>query len=145
MATDEAAIERLQISAVDGRAENGRYRQDQLHSLHRILRAEAGKICAALQVDSNSPATEVETEFYLAMEAIRHFYESLDFDEDLKHEYSVANGRNNLNRRVALGLVVISPTSHTRFYSVVTPLAAAIAAGNCVLLDVSSRVLEFFL
>lgn len=143
MASDEAAIERLQMSAVDGRAENGRFRQDQLHSLHRALREEAGKICAALQSDSGSSAAEVETEFYLAMEAIRHFYETLDFDKDLKDEYSVVYGKDNLNRRVGLGVVVIRPTSHTRFYSIVTPIAAAIAAGNCILLDVRSWIAIF--
>lgn len=142
MASDEAAIERLQMSAVDGRAENGRFRQGQLQSLHRALREEAGKICAALQADSGSSTAEVETEFYLAMEAIRHFYDSLDFDTDLKDEYSVAHGKDNSNRRVGLGVVIIKPTSHTRLYSIVTPLAAAIAAGNCVLLDVSSWCLQ---
>lgn len=138
MASDEAAIERLQITAVDGRAENGRFRQDQLHSLHGALRQEAGRICAALQADSNSSAAEVETEFYLAMEAIRHFYETLDFEKTLKDEYSVTQGKDNVNRRVGVGIVVIRPTSHTRFYSIVNPLAAAIAAGNCALLEVSS-------
>ncbi|KAJ4418637.1 hypothetical protein N0V82_005428 [Gnomoniopsis sp. IMI 355080] len=142
MASDEAAIERLQMSAVDGRAENGRFRQDQLQSLHRALREEAGKICAALQADSDLSAAEVETEFYLAMEAIRHFYDSLDFDKDLKDEYSVVHGKDNSNRRVGLGVVIIKPTSHTRLYSVVTPLAAAIAAGNCVLLDLSTTLLQ---
>lgn len=137
MASDEVAIERLQMSAVDGRAENGRFRQDQLQSLHGALRQEAGRICAALQADSDSSAAEVETEFYLAMEAIRHFYGTLDFDKNLKGEYGVVHGKDNLNRRVAVGFVVIKPTSHTRFYSIVTPLAAAIAAGNCILLEVS--------
>lgn len=138
MSSDEAAIERLQMSVVDGRAENGRFRQDQLQSLHKTLREEAGQICAALQTDSNSSAAEVETEFYLAMEAVRHFYGTLDFEKDLQEEYSVVSGKDNLRRRVGLGLVVIRPTSHTRLYSVVTPLAASIAAGNCNLLEVSS-------
>ncbi|KAJ4388997.1 hypothetical protein N0V93_006459 [Gnomoniopsis smithogilvyi] len=142
MASDEAAIERLQMSAVDGRAENGRFRQDQLFSLHQTLREEAGKICAALQADSDSSAAEVEIEFYLAMEAIKHFYDTLNFEKDLKDEYSVAHGKDNLNRRVGLGVVVIRPTSYTRFYSIVTPLAAAIAAGNCVLLDLSTTLLQ---
>lgn len=137
MATDAAAIERLQMSVVDGRTENGRYRQDQLQSLHRILREEAGQICAALQADSRASASEAEAEYYLAMDAARHFYETLNFEKDLEEEYSVARGKDNLNRRLGVGLVAIRPTSHTRFYSVVTPLAAAIAAGNCVLLEVS--------
>lgn len=143
MASDEAAVQRLQMSAVDGRAENGRFRQDQLQSLHGALRQEAGRICAALQADSDSSAAEVETEFYLAMEAVRHFYETLDFDKNLRDEYSVTHGKDHVNRRVGVGIVVLKPTSHTRFYSIVTPLAAAIAAGNCIILEVGSVFLGF--
>lgn len=138
MATDAAAIERLQTSVVDGRTENGRYRQYQLHALHKILREEAGQICAAIQTDSKAPASEVETEYYLAMETVRHFYSTLDFEKDLEEEYRVVHGKDNPDRRLGVGLVVLRPTSHTRFYSVVTPLAAAVAAGNCVVLEVSS-------
>lgn len=135
-ATD-AAIERLQMAVIDGRTENVRYRQDQLQGLHKALRDEAGAICAALSRDSPSSTAEVEAEFYLAMDAVRHFYESLDFERALEEEYSVAHGKNNEGRRLGVGLVVIRPTSHTRFYSIVTPLAAAISAGNCVILEVS--------
>lgn len=139
MASDTAAIERLQASVVDGRTENGRYRQDQLQRLHRTLREEASQITAALVADSRSSSSEVDAEYFLGMEAVRHFYDSLDFEKDLKEEYSVVRGEDNLTRRVGAGLVVIRPTSHTRFYSIVTPLAAAIAAGNCVILEVSLR------
>lgn len=137
MASDAAAIDRLQASVVDGRTENGRYRQDQLQRLHRSLREEASQITAALLADSKSSSSEVDAEYYLGMEAVRHFYDSLDFGRDLKEEYSVVRGEDNVTRRVGAGLVVIRPTSHTRFYSIVTPLAAAIAAGNCIILEVS--------
>lgn len=122
---------------MDGRTENGRYRQDQLQRLHRTLREEASQIIAALVADSKSSSSEVDAEYYLGMEAVRHFYDSLDFEKDLKDEYSVVRGEDNLKRRVGAGLVVIRPTSHTRFYSILAPLAAAIAAGNCVILEVS--------
>ncbi|CAN8095659.1 unnamed protein product [Discula destructiva] len=142
MASDAQAIERLQISVVDGRTENGRYRQNQLHALHQVLREEASQICAALQADSSSSAAEVEVEFYLGMEAVRHFYQTLDFEKDLDTEYSVAHGKDNTERRVGVGLVVLKPTSHTRFYSIITPLSAAVAAGNCVLLELPDTMLH---
>ncbi|KUI56751.1 Aldehyde dehydrogenase, dimeric NADP-preferring [Cytospora mali] len=137
---ESTAIERLQMSVVDGRTESGRYRQYQLQALHESLREQAGNICSALLADSKSPSAEVETEYYLAMNAVRHFYDSLDFEGELKEEYSVVHGKDNLSRRVGVGLVVIRPTSHTRFYSIVTPLAAAIAAGNCVILELPDNV-----
>ncbi|KAG8159435.1 hypothetical protein KVR01_011096 [Diaporthe batatas] len=137
MASDTAAIDRLQDSVVDGRTENGRYRQDQLQRLHSTLREQASQVIAALVAASKSCSAEADAEFYLGMEAVRHFYDSLDFEKDLKDEYNVVRGEDNLERRVGAGLVVIRPTTHTRFYSIVTPLAAAIAAGNCIILELS--------
>ena len=131
-----AAVERLQAAVVDGTPENVRYRQDQLQALHGALLEEASAIRGALAKDSLASAVEVETEFYLTVEAVRHFYDGLDFKRELEGEYRVANGKDNADRRVGLGLVVIRPTSHTRLYSIITPLAAAIAAGNCIILEV---------
>ena len=142
----EQAFERLQGAVIDGRTENIRFRQNQLQSLHKTLRDEASTICGALAQNQLSSATEVETEFYLAMDAVRHFYDTLDFDRGLEEEYNAANGKDNKGRRVGAGLVIIRPTTHTRFYSIVNPLAAAIFAGTCVILEVSMepRVLEAF-
>lgn len=130
------AVELLQMSVADGRTENGRWRQRQLQELHKVLREEAGQICSALLADSQSTSAEVETEYYLAMDALRHFYEGVNFEDELEEEYSVAHGKDNLDRRIGVGMVVLKPTGHTRFYSIITPLAAAIAAGNCVILEV---------
>lgn len=138
----ELAIERLESAVVDGRTENVRYRQDQLQSLHKTLREEASAICRALSQDSRSSSVEVEAEFYLAMDTVRHSYETLDFDKELEEEYNVARGQDNKSRRVGAGLVVIRPTSHTRFYSIVNPVAAAISAGNCVILELQDTLLE---
>ncbi|KAK8067053.1 hypothetical protein PG997_013800 [Apiospora hydei] len=139
---DIPAIERLQDAVTDGRAENIRYRQNQLQSLHASLREEAGSICSALAKDAQSSAAEVETEYYLAMDAVRHFYDSLNFAEEHEKEYAVTHGKDNATRRLGAGLVVIRPTSHTRFYSIVTPLAAAISAGNCVIVELQDTLLQ---
>ena len=96
MASIPAAIDRLQLSVIDGRAENVRYRQDQLHALHRALRAEADGIRAALRCDTGFSAAEVEVECALALEGVRHFYETLDFQRDLQDEYSVARGKEEI-------------------------------------------------
>jgi hypothetical protein len=82
----------------------------------------------------------VEAEFFLTMDAVRHFYESLDFQTELEQEYRLAHGKDNENRRVGAGLVIIRPTSHTRLYSIISPLAASISAGNCVLVEVGSGI-----
>jgi len=133
----EQAFERLQGAVVDGRTENIRFRQNQLQSLHKTLREEASAVCSALAQNPLSSTTEVEAEFSLAMDSVRHCYDSLDLDQELEEEYKIANGKDNKSRRVGAGLVIIRPTTHTRFYSIVNPLAAAISAGNCVILEVS--------
>lgn len=127
----------LRASVEEGRSENVRYRQDQLQSLHAALRDSATAITAAIAVDSGCSPQDADAEFYLGTDALKKSYESLKFEQSLKDEYSVAHGKNNINRRVALGLVAIRPSRHSRLHSVLTPLVAAVAAGNCVLLEVS--------
>ncbi len=136
LSNSETALERLEATIIDGRAENVRFRQDQLQNLHRALCEEEDGIRSALSADSSvlTPA-EIETEYALTLDAIRHFYDSLDFDRELEDEYRIANGKTYKNRRVPIGIVLIRPTRHTRLFSVVVPLAAAIAAGNCVVLE----------
>ncbi|KAM7199235.1 hypothetical protein V8F20_005837 [Naviculisporaceae sp. PSN 640] len=143
----KAALERIAESVTDGRAENVRYRQEELFSLHASLVEHAPFICQALATVPRTESDErreeavheAEVEYYLTLDAVRHFYDSLDFDKELEDEYAVTNGRNYENRRVGYGMVVIRPTRHTRFYSVVVPLAAALSAGNCVVVEVKPR------
>jgi hypothetical protein len=138
----QGGIDRLRAATIDGRTDNVRYRQNQLQSLHATLRNNVEKILSAISEDVGSSHlqdnnSEASCEFYLASNAIRRLYESLDFKQSLKDEYQVANGADYLTRRVGKGLVVIRPTAHTRFYSIICPLATAITAGNCVCLEVS--------
>ncbi|CAM1508470.1 Fc.00g053180.m01.CDS01 [Cosmosporella sp. VM-42] len=137
-----AAIERLQDAVVDGRAETIRFRQNQLQSLHLELRNNEVAIRAAMAKDTAASTAEVETEFFLAMEAVRHFYEGINFEKSLEDEYLVKEGKDNLQRRVGYGLVVLRPTSHTRLFSVLSPLAAALAAGCCVILELQGSLLN---
>ncbi|KAK6071027.1 putative aldehyde dehydrogenase [Seiridium cupressi] len=140
MASSETAIERLQMAVVDGRTENVRYRQGQLQSLSAALRDDVEKIASALADDSKGSPKEVEVEYYLAMNTVRHFYDTLNFEMEYTREYQVVHGKDNAMRREGVGLVLIRPTNHTRFYSIIAPLAAAISAGNCVALELQDTV-----
>lgn len=133
----QQGMDNLLGAVIDGRTDNIRYRQNELHRLHTSLGDKASLICAAITADISSTAVEAETEFFLAMDSIRKSYYTLDFDRSIKDEYLVTTGEDNPERSKGVGLVTIRPTSHSKFYSVVAPLAAAIAAGNCVLLEVS--------
>jgi hypothetical protein len=106
MATNfESSFELLRAAAIYGRTTNIRYRQNELQSLHAALRNDAESICAAIQNDSQSSGAnaESEAEYYLAIDAVAHFYEVLDFDKALKDEYMISTGEDNPNRRVGKG------------------------------------------
>jgi len=133
-------IEQLRAAVIDGRTENVRYRQNELYRLHELLRTSVRGLLSAISADAHDSSvdvnTESEAEYYLAMNAVQQLYDSLDFEKSLKQEYLVANGIDNRDRRIGKGLVLIRPTTHTRFYSVIVPIATAIAAGNCICLEV---------
>ena len=59
-----------------------------------------------------------------------------NFEKSIEEEYIISHNKGNLQRRVPYGLVFIRPQMHTRFFSIISAVAAAIAAGNCVLLEV---------
>lgn len=129
-------MEAIRGSVIDGRVENVRYRQNQLQQLHAALRINADRVCDAISKHAYSSKTASEREFYLAMDSVNKAYGTLDFDHALKEEYLVKEGKDNLSRKVGLGLIAIRPGTHSRLYSIVTPLSMAIAAGNCVFLEV---------
>ncbi|GKT85121.1 LOW QUALITY PROTEIN: aldehyde dehydrogenase [Colletotrichum tofieldiae] len=133
----DSAVERLLDTVVDGRAEGIRFRQDNLTSLHHELRKESAALTAAQEKDTGASKAEIEAEYFLALEAVRHFYESLDFAKELETEYLVAHGKDNASRRTGAGLVIIRPTTYTRLFSILSPLAGALAAGSVVALECS--------
>ncbi|KAK1984356.1 Aldehyde/histidinol dehydrogenase [Colletotrichum cereale] len=136
----DSAIENLLDTVVDGRAEGIRFRQDNLLSLHNELRKESSALTAAQEKDTGASKAEIEAEHFLALEAVRHFYESLDFAKELETEYLVAHGKDNANRRTGAGLVIIRPTTYTRLFSILSPLAAALAAGSVVALELEDSL-----
>ncbi|KIN09139.1 hypothetical protein OIDMADRAFT_73037, partial [Oidiodendron maius Zn] len=136
----DAKIDRLLAAVVDGRTTNVRYRQNELHRLYAGLKVEKEAVCDAIMRSSAVSTSEALQEYSLALDSIRQSYETLDFENSMKEEYLVATGRNNLFRRVGLGLIAIRAQEHSRVYSVIGPLAAAIAAGNCVLWEMGSAL-----
>ncbi|TVY12938.1 Aldehyde dehydrogenase family 3 member B1, partial [Lachnellula arida] len=135
MVSLQDGIDTLRSAAIDGRTENVRHRQNELLKLHSGLSGMSSSICDAISKDSGVSASDAEKEFVLAMDAVQKIYETLDFERSLEDEYLVKEGKDNLSRMVGVGIVAIRPINHTRLYSIVCPLAAAIAAGNCVLLE----------
>jgi acyl-CoA reductase-like NAD-dependent aldehyde dehydrogenase len=132
-------LDRVKAAAVDGRAHNVFYRQQEIESLCRTLLENAEKIRQAIISDYNYDPREVAVEFDLALTAVRTNYALLQPKKSHKDEYAVANGKDAARNRVPVGIVCIEPTAHTIFFSTIAPLSAALAAGNCVIVVVSSN------
>ena len=130
------SFDRLQAAAIDGRAHNVFYRQQQIESLCGTLLENTDKIHEAITSDTGNTFSEVTVEFNLALAAVRADYASLQPTKAREEEYAIANGKNAAQAKVPVGVVYIEPATHTLFYSTIVPLSAAIAAGNCVILQV---------
>jgi acyl-CoA reductase-like NAD-dependent aldehyde dehydrogenase len=129
------AIARLRGARIDGRTENVRYRQSQLQYLHRELASIANDLRGAIRKDANFSESEANVEFAAGMTCVKRAYESLDFDQALEDEYNPTKGLDYPHRRAALGIVYVRPAKAFPFYNILAPVSAAIAAGDCVLLQ----------
>ncbi|CAK96585.1 uncharacterized protein An07g01400 [Aspergillus niger] len=134
-------FQRIVAAEIDGRCQNIRYRQNQYHSLQSALVQNIEQIKEAIAADSGNSPEEVRAEICLAFKEIRTHYASLDLKKDLEEEYRVANGKDNYDGKRGVGIVYIVPSSHTMFFSVVAALSAAIAAGNCVILELTKNTM----
>lgn len=127
----------IESAATDGRARAPRYIQRQLANLHKAITTNAKQIQDVIVVDTNVRSQEAQLEIYLAVSTVKDLYDSFSVEEALSKEYQVARGEDWRDRNDAVGVVYLRPQSHTLLYSIVSPLANAIAAGNCVVIEVS--------
>ncbi|KAJ5912896.1 aldehyde dehydrogenase PutA [Penicillium tannophilum] len=128
---------RILAAEIDGRMHSIRYRQTQFHRLQSALVQHIEEIKDAILEESGHFLEEVSAEICLALDEIRTHYTSLDLDKDLQEEYSIAHGKDRRGGRRGAGIVYIIPIDHTLFYSVISVLAAALAAGNCIILELA--------
>lgn len=129
---------RLISAEIDGRTQNTRYRQNQFHRLQSVLVDHIDEIKEAIQADSGHGPEEAQAEICLALEELRTHYCALNLEQDLEREYRAAAGKDNVDAVRGVGIVYIVPCTHTIFFSVTCALSAAIAAGNCVVVEVIS-------
>lgn len=130
----------LRAAALDGRTRNIYYRQAQLEYLQKSLTKEASAIQEAIVKDSGVTSAEAKIEFSLALGALRDRYAELDPKKELEIEYKIAKKMNAAESSVGAGIVIIEPATYNVFYSVVAPMSAAIAAGNCLIVRVGRMV-----
>jgi acyl-CoA reductase-like NAD-dependent aldehyde dehydrogenase len=133
-----ANVKRLQAAVQDGRAQTPRFKQQQLVKLQEALMNARSSLVDAICADTGYKVAEAEMQCYLTLSALKDHYCSLDFKKMLQEEFLVANSKDNTTRRNAFGCAYIIPTQYSLLYSSIVPVSAAIAAGNCILLEVRS-------
>ena len=126
----------LLAAALDGRGRNARYRQNQLYFLHSMLRNNSDKARAAISEDTSCTEAEIDMELGMSMEAVKKLYDGISFEKSMEDEFRVVRKKDDMERRVPYGIVLLRPMVHTRFFCVVSVIASAFATGNGVLLEV---------
>ncbi|KAK5059602.1 hypothetical protein LTR69_006191 [Exophiala sideris] len=127
------------LSAVaDRRTKDLRYRQRQLISLHRWLSENHAELESATREDNGLSAAETHFIVASGLDALRQNYDSLDLKRELAIEFRIKNGQDNIERRLSEDIVYVIPDNFTLFYSVMTALCAAVAAGSCCVIELSN-------
>ncbi|KAF5671999.1 hypothetical protein FHETE_3871 [Fusarium heterosporum] len=109
----------------EGRLENVLQRQKELALLHANLKKFSPDLIRAISHDV-SAADELQ----LSLDSIKQLYGDLDFPDTLAKEKLVRKGASSLNNFVPVGPSLIDPSPYSPLASVITPLAAALAAGS---------------
>ncbi|KAM0558071.1 hypothetical protein ACHAPJ_005238 [Fusarium lateritium] len=137
----DAAITRLQDTVADGRLANSFYRQQQLRKIQKSLIDRKDTLIEALVKDSLVTRSEAFTELYSTVSAARSYFDQTSPTQSLSVEYAVARNQDAPMARQGVGIVVIKPQFHTFLFSTVSPLCAALASGNVVLLVLERALL----
>jgi acyl-CoA reductase-like NAD-dependent aldehyde dehydrogenase len=128
---------KIRSAAIDGRLHNPIYRKIQLKSLHDTLSKSLGELQRIIARDTGHGPAEVKLECWLALRCISEAYTAIDPAKALEDEYAIASRRDADDAREPVGIIVIEPATYTFFYSLVSALVPALAAGNCVLIQVT--------
>jgi acyl-CoA reductase-like NAD-dependent aldehyde dehydrogenase len=129
-------LQPVREAAIDGRLQNVIYRQTQLENLQKTLLDNAESIENAIRIDSGHSYAEVAVEYISTLQSLKDYYNSLDVEEALQNEYALVRGEDAPGNEEAIGIVYVVPSVYTTYYSVIVAVTAAIATGNCVVIEV---------
>jgi hypothetical protein len=127
---------RIAIASIEGTARSVRHRQQQLIILFNSLLRLKFDLVDAIKNDFNFSDAEALLEYSLTLKEIKTHYESLNMVIENAKRRSFETGEDNRDHSVPFkAAVYIAPEKG--LFSTLAPLAAAMAAGNCVVLEVS--------
>ncbi|RMJ17562.1 hypothetical protein CDV36_002742 [Fusarium kuroshium] len=134
------AVARLQDTVTDGRLTNSLYRQQQLAKLQSLLIKRESDLVNALTTDFRVTRKEAFVELFLTVSAIKSYLDQTLPQKELHIEYSVSRGQDAAQIRQGIGIAIIEPQAHSFLFSAMSPLCAAIASGNAVLLVMNQNL-----
>lgn len=137
----DSSVDRIFSAAIEGQAQSLRFIQQQLSKLHEALTKASNEIRAAIQNDTKQSTAEAEIQYTLTLENVASFFAEANFESALKSEYRLARAENASDNLAPFGSVYIVPSTYNLVFSCVTAVAAAVAAGNCVVLEVCYSIL----
>src|ERR1700710_335849 len=132
------SVQRVLDASVEGQARSHRHIQKELSKLHAVLTKEGPVIRTAIKSESKQSTAEVEVQYALALEAVAACFTERNFEKALAAEFSLSRGENALSNSIPYAVAYIVPSTYNLLYSSVTAVAAAISAGSCIILEVSS-------
>lgn len=127
---------RLSIACIERQARSVRYQQNQFRRLHGLLVDEKGLLLQALRDDFGFSDFEALFEFSLTLLELRYHYDSLDLKREVAASRAIEDKKQDASRTVGTGIVYIMP--RVGLLSILSPICAAMAAGNCVIVEVGS-------
>ncbi len=133
LGTNTPAVAQLVAAATENRLRDLWHRKKQLHSLHRLLSTNSADILQAISSDDNITLADAQAVLILTLREIKIHFDALDLRKELKQEYNVKWGQNNEQRRSCHPLVYVCCRSFNSLHGALSVLAAATAAGYCVL------------
>lgn len=142
---DSLLLARVQAAATDGRMRNYRTRQNELASLFQALVRYLADFLEAIQHDEECSKGHAQIVMATTLHEIREHYDRLDFEMELRSEYSIKRGESRPSRRVPAGIAYIIPDSYTLIFSVFSAVAASVEAGCCCIVEVSRYCMRMFL
>ncbi|KAE8360771.1 Aldehyde/histidinol dehydrogenase [Aspergillus caelatus] len=137
---ESTSLDLVLTTALEGRMKDLRTRQRILRTLHAQLIENTDDLLRATVEDDRVSREEAQVILSASLSELRAHYDKLDLKEELEAEYSIARKESCLNKRVPFGIVYVVPDVYTAVFSIITALSAAIAAGNCVVIELQDSL-----
>jgi acyl-CoA reductase-like NAD-dependent aldehyde dehydrogenase len=125
----------IKASILDGIALTPRFRERNLASLQSTIVGARVEALDVIQQTSGATHEEALFEYLLTLNAIKTFHSNVHPQSCRDAEYQIAKSKDHPDQRRPYGYVHVMLGEIDGFYAVIVAVAAALAAGNCIILQ----------